>query len=265
MLLRMTTDPAQRPNPDDASVPSADSAADQLIEVSAIAGGLAHEVRNALSTLRVGLQLLDEDWRDLDDADDASVSDVRDAARRGRKRIGTLLKESGRLETILNDFLEFVSKRELRLAEVDLNDLASDVVEFFQPQAQRYGIDLQLHRDAGTLPCRLDTSLVKQAILNVMINAQQAMESGGTLSMDLAREDSGTARLDITDTGPGIEAETLARIFEAYYSTKRGGSGLGLAMTRRIVRAHGGSVRANSTPGEGTRFSFRFPLAGAEL
>ncbi|MCB9852047.1 MAG: two-component sensor histidine kinase [Phycisphaerales bacterium] len=243
----------------------ADNPADQLIEVAAIAGGLAHEVRNALSTLRVGLQLLDEDWRDLDAADDPSPTDVFDVARRGRKRIETLLKESGRLETILNDFLEFVRKRELRLSDIDLNELASDVAEFFEPQAQRHGIELKLQRSESSLPCRIDSSLLKQAVLNVLINAQQAMASGGTIQMTLSRDDEATARLDISDNGPGIEADTLARIFEAYYSTKRGGSGLGLAMTRRIVRAHGGTVRANSTPGEGTRFSFRFPLAGVEL
>lgn len=265
MLKAMTTKPDPKSDDSIRSVADADNPADQLIEVAAIAGGLAHEVRNALSTLRVGLQLLDEDWRDLDAAEDASQSDMFDVARRGRKRIETLLKESGRLETILNDFLEFVRKRELRLSDVDLNELASDVAEFFQPQAQRHGIELSLQRSEGSLPCRVDSSLVKQAVLNVLINAQQAMTSGGVILMTLTLEDDKTARLDVTDNGPGIEADTLSRIFEAYYSTKRGGSGLGLAMTRRIVRAHGGTVRAHSTPGEGTRFSFRIPLAGAEL
>lgn len=265
MLISMTDDSDQQRHDAQSANERADAAADQLIEVSAIAGGLAHEVRNSLSTLRVGLQLLDEDWRDLDATDDMSANDVRDAARRGRKRIETLLKESGRLETILNDFLDFVRKRELRLVNVDLNDLASDVAEFFQPQAQRHNIELTLHRNGDALQCRLDTGLVKQSILNVLINAQQAMASGGTIQMNLSKCDDGMAQLEVIDTGPGMEPETLSRIFEAYYSTKRGGSGLGLAMTRRIVSAHGGGVRANSTPGEGTRFVFRFPLAGAEL
>jgi signal transduction histidine kinase len=138
-------------------------------------------------------------------------------------------------------------------------------VEFYKPQSQRLDIQLSLERSDSLLFCRLDTSLVKQAILNVLINAQQAMDTGGSIRIEVSRDDDATARLDVVDTGPGISADTLSRIFEAYYSTKRGGSGLGLAMTRRIVRAHGGSVRANSTPGEGTRFSFRFPLAGADL
>ncbi len=261
----MPNEPGHHPKETDVAASNANPAADQLIEVAAIAGGLAHEVRNALSTLRVGLQLLDEDWRDLDDADEASPSDVREAARRGRKRVETLLKESGRLETILNDFLEFVRKRELNLSTLDLNELAADVAEFFQPQAQRLKIAMSVDRCDSALVCRLDASLVKQALLNVLINAQQAMDNGGTLRIALSLERDSTARLDIIDSGPGIEPETLARIFEAYYSTKRGGSGLGLAMTRRIVRAHGGSVRAHSAPGEGTRFSFRFPLAGADL
>ncbi|MCA9257264.1 MAG: hypothetical protein KDA33_16575, partial [Phycisphaerales bacterium] len=223
------------------------------------------KVRNALSTLRVGLQLLDEDWRELDTAEDGATADIYDCARRGRKRIATLLKESGRLETILNDFLEFVRKRELRLSDVDLNDLATDVAEFFEPQAQNHNIELTLLLANAPLRCRLDAGLIKQAVLNVLINAQQAMESGGRIEMALSREDDQTARLDVIDNGPGMAADTLSRIFEAYYSTKRGGSGLGLAMTRRIVRAHNGAVRAHSTPGEGTRFSFRIPLAGVEL
>lgn len=264
ILIPMTNESGNAPESAKPAQP-ADTATDLLIELSAIAGGLAHEVRNSLSTLRVGLQLLDEDWRELDQTDDLAETDLRDAARRGLKRIDTLLKESGRLETILDDFLEFVRRRELRLTDIDLNDLASDVAEFFQPQAQRHNIELTLRRNGDALPCRLDTGLVKQSILNVLINAQQAMETGGTIQMNLTRDDDATAQLEVVDTGPGIEPATLSRIFEAYYSTKRGGSGLGLAMTRRIIRAHGGTVRANSTPGEGTRFIFRFPLAGVEL
>jgi signal transduction histidine kinase len=232
---------------------------DQLVELSAIAGGLAHEIRNALSTLRVNLQLLDEDWRDLETDPSQSAVDPQDAARRSRQRIATVLKESQRLETILEDFLEFVRKRELRATRVDLNEVAGDVVEFFRPQAERMKIELTIRCDNGPVACEIDVSLVKQAILNVLINAQQAMTEGGRIMVSVAREDASTARLEIADTGPGIDAGALSRVFEAYYSTKRGGSGLGLAMTRRIVRAHGGTIRAASVAGEGSRFTFRFP------
>lgn len=239
----------------------AERVTDQLVELSAIAGGLAHEIRNVLSTLRVNLQLLDEDWRDLESDDTPTTIDPRDAARRSRQRIATVLKESQRLETILEDFLEFVRKRELRTARVDLNEVAGDVVEFFRPQAERYGIELSMAASDGALECEIDINLLKQAILNVLINAQQAMTEGGRIAVVLSREDASTAKLEIADTGPGIDASSLSRIFEAYYSTKRGGSGLGLAMTRRIVRALGGTVRAASVPGEGSRFTFRFSIA----
>jgi len=252
---------------DDAITPSnapteAERVTDQLVELSAIAGGLAHEIRNALSTLRVNLQLLDEDWRKLESDETPTAADPADAARRSRQRIATVLRESQRLETILEDFLEFVRKRELRIARVDLNQLASDVVEFFEPQAARHDIAISFQPAELALVCEIDASLVKQAVLNVLINAQQAMTDGGRIAVTLAQEDAQTARLEIADTGPGIDAIALSRIFEAYYSTKRGGSGLGLAMTRRIVRAHRGTIRASSVPNEGSRFTFRFPLAG---
>ena len=115
----------------------AERVTDQLVELSAIAGGLAHEIRNVLSTLRVNLQLLDEDWSQLESREARPAIEPGDAARRSRQRIATVLKESQRLETILEDFLEFVRKRELRAARVDLIEVAGDVVEFFRPQAER--------------------------------------------------------------------------------------------------------------------------------
>ena len=237
--------------------------ADQLVEMSAIAGGLAHEIRNVLSTLRVNLQLLDEDWRCLESTTTPVTVDPADAARRSRQRIATVLKESQRLETILEDFLEFARTRELKTTRIDLNEVVADVVEFFHPQADRHGIELTLHSHDGALMCEIDVTLVKQAILNVLINAQQALSEAGRIDVTLSAEDRTTARLDIADTGAGIDATALSRVFEAYYSTRRGGSGLGLAMARRIVRAHGGTIRAASIPGEGSQFTFRFPLISA--
>ena len=239
---------------------STDSA-DQLAELSAIAGGLAHEIRNALSTLRMNLQLLDEDWGELEADPDPSPTTV---ARRSRTRISAVLKESQRLETILDDFLEFVRRRELKLSEVDLNELVADLVAFFRPQAERHGITLSVDESSSPILCPVDVGLLKQSLLNVLINAQQALDSMSTghdkrIEVRVERDDA-FCTVAIADTGPGIDAGNLNQIFQAYFTTRKGGSGLGLAMARRILRAHSGRIDVNSVRGEGTTFLFRLPV-----
>jgi len=244
---------------------STDSA-DQLVELSAIAGGLAHEIRNALSTLRMNLQLLDEDWGEVEaDPDGALPQSI---ARRSRTRVATVLKESQRLETILDDFLEFVRRRELKLNNADLCDIVADLVAFFRPQAERHGIELRLHAATTPVVCQADVGLLKQSLLNVLINAQQALdasdgEQAKTIDVTIANDDQ-YGIVSISDTGPGIDPEHLKQIFQAYFSTRKAGSGLGLAMARRILRAHGGRIEVDSTVGQGTTFTFRLPLHAAQ-
>lgn len=138
-----------------------------------------------------------------------------------------------------------------------------DIVAFFRPQADRYKIDLHFEPTAEPLMCRVDSGLLKQSLLNVIINAQQAIESEGRINVTL-RQDERFAVIGIADDGPGIDPDNLSQIFQAYYSTRKGGSGLGLAMTRRIIRAHGGRVEVDSRLGEGTSFSFYLPLDSNE-
>lgn len=236
--------------------------ANPLVELSVLTGGLAHEIRNSLSTMTVNLQLLDEDWGRIDasPADDAELArEALEVARRGRKRIGTLLVEARRLESILNDFLQFVNLRAMNLRVADLAQVVGDVAEFFRPQAESNGIALSLSTPDGPLPCRVDVNLIKQAILNLLLNAQQAMPEGG--SLDIRVERAGTdAHIMVRDTGVGIEPENVSRVFEAYYSTRKAGTGLGLPTTRRIVEEHGGRVDVESTPRQGTVITICLPL-----
>ena len=242
--------------PESAATPIPASA-DQIVELSAIAGGLAHEIRNSLSTLRMNLQLLDEDWRRADA--DARSTDASDTARRSRNRIGTLLKESRRLERILDDFLQFVSKRELKRRPFDLNRLIAELADFYRPQAEAHGVELRTAPSDAPLICEIDVNLMKQAVLNLMINAQQSMSEGGTMIVRLESQSAETARIDVIDTGPGIPSEQLERIFEAYHSTKKAGTGLGLPTARQIVRAHDGRLHVHSEPSKGSCFTILLP------
>jgi signal transduction histidine kinase len=251
-------DAPSSPPPDDHGPPPA-GLAEQIVELSALTGGLAHEIRNPLSTLKVNLQLLDEDWQRLEAA--APGSDAADVARRSRRRIAILLEESGRLERILEDFLQYVGRRELRPAPIDLNLLVRDLADFYRPQAHAARIDLQLIPAPRPLVCAVDTHLLKQAVLNLLINAQQAMPEGGRLELRLSEAPGGLARLDVQDTGPGIPPQDQEQIFLAYYSTKKGGTGLGLATAQRIVREHGGHISVRSQPPAGACFTILLPLA----
>ncbi len=239
------------------------SLADQIVELAAISGGLAHEIRNSLSTLCMNLQLLDEDWQGAAE-DKGEQRDDQDLVRRSRQRLGTLFKESKRLETILEDFLQFVSKRELNRQPCDLNQLISELVDFYRPQAEAHAIVLNLGPSEESLTCDLDTNLMKQAMLNLLINAQQAMGNGGELTIQVRGQSNRTARIDVIDNGPGMTSQQLSQIFQAYYSTKRRGTGLGLTTTRQIIRELGGRIHVHSEPDNGTCFSILLPRSGVE-
>ena len=237
------------------------NAVDQIVELSAVAGGLAHEIRNSLSTLRVNLQLLDEDWRRLQSSGDPAPTDAAETARRSCARIATLLKESTRLESTLEDFLQFVTKRELKARLFDLNDLIRELGDFYRPQAEAHCVELKVLPAQQPVVCRIDVNLMKQAVLNLMINAQQAMPDVGELTIQTSASTDGNARIDVIDTGPGIPPDQQERIFRAYHSTRKGGTGLGLATTRQIVREHGGRIHVHSTPPNGACFTILLPRA----
>ena len=220
-------------------------AAQRLAELGTLTGGLAHEIKNPLSTVLLNLQLLQED---LDPADPAHSRLV--------ARLGTVTREASRLRDTLDDFLRFAGKIELRKESVDLNELLEELVDFFAPQAQLSRVQLRFKPWSGPLAVEIDPRLIKQMILNLMINALQAMPNGGELIVSAAVVGD-DAVVDVIDTGAGISPEAVDKIFQAYYSTKKGGTGLGLAMAQRIVQEHGGSLTVTSEVGKGSDFKVR--------
>ncbi len=221
--------------------------AEQLAEVGTLTGGLAHEIKNPLSTVLLNLQLLQEELGPSDPGQSRIIN-----------RLATVSREATRLRDILDDFLKYAGKIELRRESVDLNALLEELVDFFSPQAQLNRVQVRFKPQPGGLRVNIDPRLIKQTVLNLMLNAMQAMGGGGELILSAGKSDS-SAVIDVIDTGPGIPADQQEKIFQAYYSTKKGGTGLGLAMARRIVEEHGGQISLRSEVGKGSDFSIRLP------
>ncbi len=224
--------------------------AQRWAEIGTFTGGLAHEIKNPLSTVLLNLQLLQED---LDSTDPAYS--------RLSARLSTVSREAARLRDILDDFLRFAGKLELRKEKVNLNVRPGRVGGFFAPQAQLSRVQLRFNPRSSPVMVVVDPRLIKQTILNLLINALHAMPNGGELILTAGTTEN-SAVVDVIDTGSGIPAEAIDKIFQAYYSTKKGGTGLGLAMAQRIVREHGGQLTVSSEPGKGSDFRLMLPLTG---
>jgi len=229
----------------------------ELEELARLTGELAHEIKNPLSTIRINLRLIAEELEVVKSAEE----DLRGsgAAARALRKISVVEKETDRLEQILESFLRYFDRTELQPSSIDINSLINDMYDFYLPQAHSRSITVRLGLCKDRLVCRIDADMLKQAILNLFLNAQQAMSTGGELIIRTGRCGD-NARIEVSDTGCGIAAEELPRIFDAYYSSRPEGSGLGLATTRRIVEAHNGKIDVTSEPGKGTCFTIKLPL-----
>jgi signal transduction histidine kinase len=217
-------------------------------EIATLAGGLAHEIKNPLSTISMNLELLVEDL--------AQGESPRD--RRMLKKIQTVQRECRHLEDILNEFLKFARVGQLDLVDSDLNEMVREFIDFYRPQAEEHHIELSPHLGGDLPSVRLDRALFRQVLLNLALNSQQALPNGGQLELQTYVRD-GAVHLDLIDTGVGMDARTMARMFDVFFSTKPGGSGLGLPTVKKIVEAHGGRIVADSSPGRGTRFTISLP------
>jgi two-component system, NtrC family, sensor histidine kinase HydH len=222
----------------------------QYAEISQLAGGLAHEIRNPLSTVSLNLDLLAEDFQKPETPRD----------RRVLQRVERLQHEVYRLRDILENFLRFARVQDLGLVSTDLNTIVDELCDFYEPTASTKGIVIRTFLAADLPMTRIDADLFKQALLNLVLNAEHAMPSGGELMLTTRRE-GGWIVLDVIDTGVGMTEEVRARIFDAFFSTRPAGSGLGLPTARKIIEAHGGTLQVQSEPGKGSQFTVRLPAS----
>ena len=215
-------------------------------ELATLAGGLAHEIKNPLSTIGLNLELLAEE--------------LEPENARAHRLLAAVQRECGRLGEVLESFLRFARAGTPQTEPADLNAVVRDFLEFFRPTAEAAGVTPAAHFADDLPPVPLDAKLFRQVLMNLALNAVQAMPDGGRLEFD-TRGLGIAVELSVTDTGGGIDAETRAKMFDPFWSEKPGGSGLGLPTVRKIVEAHGGRLVCESGPGTGTRFGVTLPVA----
>jgi signal transduction histidine kinase len=218
-------------------------------ELAELAGSLAHEIKNPLSVIRMNMDLLAEDFAD--------VQSQRE--RRALAKIELVRKQCVRLENLLNDFLRFARVRNLDIHAGNLNEQIDRVLDLFEPQAREQGVEVQRYLDPDLPSLLLEPQTMQAAIVNLVKNALEAMPQGGQLVARTRPTRVGIA-FDLIDTGCGMDEKTATHMFEAFYSTKSGGSGLGLPTARKIIEAHGGRIDVQSELGRGTKFTLEVPI-----
>lgn len=218
----------------------------QFASLSTLASGLHHEIKNPIAALSIHVQLLDERLRYTEAADLVA------------EQVAVLKAEVRRLNNKLESFRDFANLEHLRLEPIDVNELPAEVARLIGPQAEAQGVRLEVRRPEGsTALLSVDPGKLQQALLNLVLNALEAMPGGGVLTLETASTDE-VARVLVKDSGPGIPPEIHDMIFHPYFSTKDRGTGIGLAFADKLVRQHRGQLSFRTGPG-GTTFTISLP------
>lgn len=241
LLLRDTTQSRQ--------IREEELESEKMNALTMLAAGVAHEIGNPLNSLNIHLQLVQRKLRKVSDPDlRKEVDELLDVAR----------SEITRLDLIVEKFLNAVRPTQPRMELVDLNELVRYAVKFLASEIEGRGIEVKLKLGKEVPKLSLDRDQMKQVLYNLIRNACQAIGSDGELEIAVSSDDYNVS-ICIADTGPGITAEKVGKVFEPYFTTKEAGSGLGLMIVRRIVREHGGEVEFNSEEGHGAAVTIYLP------
>jgi two-component system sensor histidine kinase HydH len=218
--------------------------ADRLSALGELSAGMAHEIRNPLGSIKGAVEILKDDYS----ADDARYEFIQ-----------ILLKETDRLNHILQEFLEFARPKHPDLQQADLNEALKSVLTLTSQEARKARITVRKQLDPAIGKRSFDAGMLKQAFLNLVLNALQAMPEGGELIIESAIQKE-MIEVKIRDTGSGISTENLKKLFSPFFTTKKQGTGLGLAITYRIIEKHRGTISVESELGKGTTFTVRIPI-----
>jgi len=221
---------------------------ERVAALQLLAAGVAHEIGNPLNSLTIHLQLLERRLRKLPEDQQDELLHPLEIAR----------DEIKRLDTIVTQFLRAIRPAPLHRAPHDINSIVRDAAEFLEAELKSRNILLEVDLAPALPVLDIDQDQLKQAFFNIIKNASEAMKQGGLLKIRTGA-DANWVNIAFADTGGGMTEETMARVFEPYFTTKIGGSGLGLMITQRIVRAHGGEVVIASDPGQGLKLTIRLP------
>ena len=219
--------------------------ADRLSALGELSAGMAHEIRNPLGSIKGAVEILKDDY---------SVDDAR------YEFIQILLKETDRLNRIVQEFLEFAKSKQPDFQQADLNEALESVLTLTSQEARKGGTTVRKQLDPAIGKRSLDAGMLKQAFLNLVLNAIQAMPEGGELTVK-SRILNEMIEVMIRDTGSGISEENRKKLFSPFFTTRKQGTGLGLAITYRIIEKHRGTIDVVSEPGQGATFTVKIPIA----
>jgi two-component system sensor histidine kinase HydH len=217
----------------------------RLATVGQLAAGVAHEVRNPLSSIKGFATYFKERYKDI--PEDQQISDI-------------MIKEVDRLNRVVGQLLEFARPVCLTRRQILLKPFIEDSLKLVERKAKEANIDLHALVDQDADSCTLDPDRINQVLLNLYLNAIEAMEQGGRLTVSvLPSQDKDGIQIKVEDTGVGINADDITRIFDPYFTTKSSGTGLGLAISHNIIEAHRGEIFIDSKPGTGTSITLTLP------
>ncbi len=224
-------------------------AAERMATVGKLSLKVAHEVRNPIAAIQLNAEILGDIVRERSEPEMAEAGGL----------VAAIREQVVALDALTEEYLAFARFPRAQFEEDSVNEVVTTVVEFVRPVATRQGVAVHLTTDPTVPPMAIDRTLLRQAILNLVKNGQEALSRGGTLTIGTMRT-ADTVEIAVSDTGPGISPEVGPRLFEQFFTTKPQGTGLGLSITRQIVEEHGGQLRWSSTPGAGATFTMALPI-----
>lgn len=221
----------------------------QYEELAELAGSLAHEIKNPLSVIHMNIDLLSEDLAEWNAPE----------SRRSIERVNIVREQCERMQALLRDFLRYARLRDIDLVPGSLNDQVDTVLRAYTAEAAKRGVEIKRYLDNDLPSIALHSDSLQAALMNLVKNALEATGRDGQL-MARTYSTKNSAALDLIDTGRGVDNNTILHMFEPFYTTKEGGSGLGLPTARKIIEAHGGRISVQSEVGRGTKFTLEFPI-----